>query len=283
MNEDFVKLGLSARALAGSSLWDACDLDALCSHFGIAVRRVRLQDIQGCLIREGEGFVAYINNADSPTRQRFTIAHEVAHFLIDGQHRLGMYLRALEGKLSGQLLETRCNQLAAEILMPTMGVASLIQRNVPSIEKIGELAETYNVSLESAALRLADLTEWPCKIAKWTAFGGGFERSWMKGPLSVTVPNKIAVGGTELGVSWAFHHDETVRRPECMPIRQELQSAMAESKGFGPTRRRYVLTIIVANEPPSSRANPPAIRLKRRVRRLGTKTSRRLSVTQAGK
>jgi IrrE N-terminal-like domain len=65
------------------------------------------------------GFVIRVNRDEAKTRQRFTIAHEIAHFLLhrhlikDGLSDDVLYRSSLSNRL-----EAEANRLAADLLMP---------------------------------------------------------------------------------------------------------------------------------------------------------------------
>lgn len=65
------------------------------------------------------GFIIRVNRDEAKTRQRFTIAHEIAHFLLhrhlikDGLSDDVLYRSTLSNRL-----EAEANRLAADLLMP---------------------------------------------------------------------------------------------------------------------------------------------------------------------
>ena len=99
-----------------------------------------------------KGWSIGVNTNSSSTRKRFTIAHEIAHFLLHKDY-LGdgvfddTFYRS-EHLSGGQ--ETEANRFAADILMPyhlIQGVAS----RTPGIE---ELANRFGVSKQAMSIRL---------------------------------------------------------------------------------------------------------------------------------
>jgi hypothetical protein len=133
------------------------DLHAIARDLGIAVFAVPLGDrISGQLMRDprrggSSGFVIYVNSLHPRNRQRFTLAHEIAHFvlhrdLIDtGIHDDTMY-RSEE--LQGYQ-EVQANRLAADILMPIMKVKELMRQGL----SLQGLARQFGVSEEAMKIR----------------------------------------------------------------------------------------------------------------------------------
>lgn len=102
-------------------------------------------------------------NAESlPARKRFTLAHEIGHLLLG---RPG--LRSPCGH--DQALETTCNQIASELLMPREEAVPFVKSlGKPSPEKLRAIASRFEVSLEAAARRVhGDLGLWRCFIGCW--------------------------------------------------------------------------------------------------------------------
>ena len=104
---------------------------------------------------EGSGMLVpaerqiWLNAAESPARQRFTLAHELGHWVC--QHLEGrsvpVFCRATEvGVGEGRLLEREANVFAAELLMP--------EDEVRATADDGEPAARFGVSGEAMAWRL---------------------------------------------------------------------------------------------------------------------------------
>jgi len=102
-----------------------------------------------------DGFVIRVNRHDHPKRQRFTVAHEIAHFLLhreeigDGIEDDVLYRSALSDRR-----EQQANRLAADILMPEglleQAVGDAEIRNVEDVPLY--LSEVFGVS--EAAMRI---------------------------------------------------------------------------------------------------------------------------------
>jgi hypothetical protein len=98
------------------------------------------------------GYSIVVNAPEAYVRKRFTVAHELAHFLL---HRNAagagisddVYYRS---GLSGGM-ETQANQLAAEILMPFSLINSLFNTGMRDVEG---LASALHVSIPAMKIRL---------------------------------------------------------------------------------------------------------------------------------
>jgi len=101
---------------------------------------------------EGSGYSIYLNGAHHVNRQRFTLAHEIAHYILhkdsigDGIADDALYRSGLS-----DAKEFMANKLAAEILMPSKLVNIKIREGLDTVEK---LAEAFNVSVSAMAIKL---------------------------------------------------------------------------------------------------------------------------------
>lgn len=149
------------------------DLDAVCDLWpDLSVIEENL-DKEGYLIPMGvSGAEVLLRKQDPPSRKKFTLAHELGHWILalyDGEHiSFGKIERHNLSLSSHQVrkspIETWCNKFAASLLMPKMDIfrhihgtpgPELLRRVVagPSVFGVSEeafhnrLAETTHVSL----------------------------------------------------------------------------------------------------------------------------------------
>jgi hypothetical protein len=111
-------------------------------------------DISGLIRQMTPGMDAYqiqVNNTDAAVRQRFTVAHEVAHYLL---HRAKIGTDGItdsilfRSKLSDRT-EAEANRLAAAILLPWAKVQAWCQAHYgcsPQAEHLDEVAKAFKVS-----------------------------------------------------------------------------------------------------------------------------------------
>ncbi len=91
---------------------------------GCRVVKYDIKDISGVLFRSADDVLIGVNSKHPPQRQRFTIAHELGHFLLhDGEavHYDKDYRVSLRSDLSSagtDIEEIEANFFAASLLMP---------------------------------------------------------------------------------------------------------------------------------------------------------------------
>jgi Zn-dependent peptidase ImmA (M78 family) len=144
-------------------------VEKLAHSLGLTVVHQKMDDdLSGMLLRgSGEdAAVIGVNRVHSGTRQRFTIAHELGHFLlhqgrpviVDPAIRMRANFRDARSSLATDREEIEANQFAAEILMP----AAMVRRELQQLGDHGEkleqtLADRFKVSVEAMTYRLINL------------------------------------------------------------------------------------------------------------------------------
>ncbi len=136
-------------------------VDLVAEKMGIKVEYQNFDDqnLSGCILRNGASALICVNSNESKNRQRFTIAHEIGHFMLhredEGFVDKGLN-RNLESSKATDPKEIEANHFAAELLMPK----EFIEKDVEAVEVsdyddfIKSLAARYEVSAHAMTLRL---------------------------------------------------------------------------------------------------------------------------------
>jgi Zn-dependent peptidase ImmA (M78 family) len=96
----------------------------------------------------------FVNPTDSPVRRRFTVAHEIGHFVL-GHNNAPRDTRASFGASIKEPIERSANQFAAELLMPEEAVRKVaLSGRFRSVE---EVADAFKVSSVAMNYRLNNL------------------------------------------------------------------------------------------------------------------------------
>lgn len=144
------------------------NIRGLCNELGVQVHSAFLDsEISGMLERKGNGkYKITVNASDRATRQRFTIAHELGHYILhrsligDGVDDDRAYRSTNKGKYHntniGPRQETEANKFAADVLMPW----ALVKRHReayagPTDQLVTELASRFQVSRQAMEIRLS--------------------------------------------------------------------------------------------------------------------------------
>ena len=104
----------------------------------------------------------------SAGRVNFSLAHEIAHSLLDPAPSGTRYFRArtdyYDGSVATHKLERACDEIAAELLMPGAWFREAISRRGLCAQAVPVIAGDFGVSLEAAAARIVETAEGPCAV-----------------------------------------------------------------------------------------------------------------------
>jgi Zn-dependent peptidase ImmA (M78 family) len=146
-------------------------VERLAAHLGVVVSRSAFKDgdVSGMLIRQdGRAPIVGVNDVHSDRRQRFTIAHELGHFLLHPGREIVLdrpvrvNLRDKTSSMASDREEIEANSFAASLLMPADLVRSELQRLSAAVRQdpercTGALAAIFDVSDSAMGFRLINL------------------------------------------------------------------------------------------------------------------------------
>jgi len=138
----------------------------ICQAEGISVFEENLpKNVSGFIVIQNDHFEYYgtgrliaVNIRDSASRRRFTIAHELAHYILHKDESQEFYAHRDTGQNGG--IENEANIFASCVLMPKALVISLLRdlrENATSAMKIVHIAKNFAVSQDASRVRLEKL------------------------------------------------------------------------------------------------------------------------------
>lgn len=145
-------------------------VERIAKEMGTIVQRVPADDsLSGFIFHDkaSQATVIGVNANHAPTRQHFTIGHELGHFVLHNledvhvDRGFSVRLRNAKSSEGKNIEEKEANLFAAELLMP----AKFLEKDIQAIDSvdlddestIAELAAKYNVSTQAMMFRLAYL------------------------------------------------------------------------------------------------------------------------------
>ena len=129
--------------------------EKLADHLHVQVRYSAMSGCDGwCLFCEGRAVIR-INTQLVKSRQRFTLAHELGHLLLDIPSVIGESFSDI--LRSDDVEERRVNEVAAELLIPQEIVKTVVSELPIVAAVLKRLAKQSHVSELAAALRIANL------------------------------------------------------------------------------------------------------------------------------
>ena len=118
-------------------------------RLGVHVAPTRMSASGGCR-RDGGELVVLVNQSDDPRRQRFTVAHEIGHLLLDDAR----------GRVAMSLTEEEhlCNVFASHVIVPR-GELQRVFDTLPgdcTASKVIELCQQFGTNLQAMLLALSE-------------------------------------------------------------------------------------------------------------------------------
>ncbi len=214
-------------------------LNEIAGELGLEVRYSEAESYEGALLRvpgSRMGYIVLNSKIKEESRRRFTLAHEIGHYVLPGQQELSM--PCLAGRIDNwqrvlDPAERAANRFAAEILMPREAIREWVEQE-PSLDAIQSIAAACQTSLTSSAVRLMTLTACPAAVvwsqegrARWYTQSASFVRWVRKGHLNEAT----------LAVRW-LRGEPLSKQPQAVPA-----AAWFFEKGLRPGARVWETAI----------------------------------------
>lgn len=146
-------------------------VDDIARRLGLQIVRANLGvDVSGVLVLDGASAYICVQQREPYRRRRFTIAHELGHFVLRHRFEQGTHVHVDRGSFVIQRgpsastgldrIEVEANQFAASLLMPESFIRVEVAKlgAEPLTEpKVAALAKTFEVSEQSMTIRLTSL------------------------------------------------------------------------------------------------------------------------------
>lgn len=140
------------------------NVERIAEDLGIEVRSTNFEDnVSGLLVRRGDEVVLGVNADHSENRQRFSIAHEIGHFVLHMTKPIFVdecliRFRNQASKDGVNREEIEANAFAAELLMPE----HLVRQEMDSLDywdedTVEQLSRKFKVSQDAFVFRLTNL------------------------------------------------------------------------------------------------------------------------------
>lgn len=134
------------------------DVHGLAKSLGVKVVEKPMPDgMSGSIEKKDGKFIVTINAAHHPNRQRFTLAHELGHFVFHGdliEKKAINDDKLYRDNSRDDVNETQANKFAASILMPEKLIKKLINGGINTVPG---LANELNVSEQAMRFRIQNL------------------------------------------------------------------------------------------------------------------------------
>lgn len=137
------------------------DLNKILLHIGINLLPYSFPEkISAILLKENNMLVIGVNKTHHINRQRFSIAHEIGHYLLGHYKDIFVDMSEIsEGRFDvsdtdhNKVQELEANFFAGELLMP----ATMLKKDFAKLRNVEEIAKQYEVSKNALWIKLIKL------------------------------------------------------------------------------------------------------------------------------
>lgn len=200
------------------------DVEAIAQYCGATVRYGSLEGAEARILGAGDRAIITVNNSSKRGRQRFSIGHELGHWVWDrGKAAFTCDKGEFTRRWSGTDRETVANKYAAELLLPRYIFRPLVAKKPVTFQTVRELATTFETSLTATAIRLVQNASYQAMVIcssatgrEWFIPGPDLDRKiWPRRDLScdtvayqLLTTNAESPGPTDLDAdAWIDHSD----------------------------------------------------------------------------
>lgn len=157
----------AARNLLGrAGIYDPpVELERVATICGATVDYASLGSLDACLIPKPGKLFIKVNNLKSHVRQRFSLAHEIGHILLDESLAQPEFRSAVNRPAKWK--ETACDFIAAELLLPIHLFLPRMKANPISSLSILRLARQFDASIEATAIRYGNFIDDDVQVILW--------------------------------------------------------------------------------------------------------------------
>lgn len=159
---------------------DELDIIRIAEHLNIEVRYEKLDACAANIIGVGEHAIITVNQASTHGRKRYSIGHEIGHWIYD--QGKGLYLCETKdlnvpwnSRLRTSPAEKRANRFAAELLMPREWFREAARDMDITFNTVEALREDFQTSRTSTAIRLVEVGSY---LAMLVMFDRKGHRKW---------------------------------------------------------------------------------------------------------
>jgi hypothetical protein len=145
------------------------DIESVAGALQLHIRSMRSRAFIGASVRgdDGIGGLIVVDPGIRETgRKRFTIAHEIAHYVL--LHNLGGPSVCSHTDVGtwrrDSRIERAADQFAAELLLPGQAVRSIVGEHGVTLKTAELIKSKFDASLTAAAFRCVELTEEECAL-----------------------------------------------------------------------------------------------------------------------
>jgi Zn-dependent peptidase ImmA (M78 family) len=166
---------------------DEIDVEAIAWSLGARIKYERLDHCEARIVGADDAAIITINQKASIERGRFSICHELGHWIYHRRQILLCEANEIERpSAEGNNLERVADRFASELLMPAYLFAPIAQSlGRPNMQVVRKLSEMFNTSQTATAIRLVETSREPMVLTcygssgrRWFARSQTVQKNW---------------------------------------------------------------------------------------------------------
>jgi hypothetical protein len=166
------------------------DVEAIAWSLGAKVRYGSLTQCEARIVGADSAAIITVDKNASPQRQRFSICHEIGHWIYHRGQTLSCQANDIElPSGSSNNLERVADRFASELLMPSYLFVPIAESlGKPTMGVVQRLSEIFRTSRTATAIRLVELSQRPlCLVChgkngrRWFTRSRTMTGNWMPG------------------------------------------------------------------------------------------------------
>jgi Zn-dependent peptidase ImmA (M78 family) len=221
----------------------------LLSEIGLQWQEVPSTGFDGALVRrpgEARGIIAVRETIPEPVSKRFTIAHEIGHYVLPGHDVDCSVCTEKDVSLLRKNVaefEREANQFAAELLLPAEQVKKIAKDRGTSMDTCKFISKAFDTSLTAAAVRCIELSD---SVAALVESRNGVVRRFKRSrrcKYFITTNKELGSQSLAKQLSEAGEREKVGRVPAWAWIRTEFAWEIMEHSIFMP-RYNTILTLL---------------------------------------
>jgi hypothetical protein len=162
-------------------------IEAIAYHCQAVILYEPLSGCEANIVGRGDRAIITVDSKAIRTRQRFSAGHELGHWMKDrGQVAFGCSREQIDSHWTLNNAETRANQFASDLLLPTKLFVPLAKNRPITVETVRELGRVFEMSLTATAIKLVRFGSFPSMLV----FYEDGERKWFI-PSSQDLPRQL--------------------------------------------------------------------------------------------
>lgn len=142
------------------------DIEVIAYTCGARTREEELTGCEATLVGKGDKAVITVRRQSSHARRRFSIGHELGHWMRD-RGNVAFSCRESDVSAISKGRERRANEFASELLLPVYLFDPLARNRSLDLETVRDLADTFQTSLTATAIKLVRRGSYPAVLASY--------------------------------------------------------------------------------------------------------------------